>query len=292
MDSRRDPPVVTPTLRGAAEGWATPNAHDGRRPGADIHSTQGRNLCREAAEWATPTAAERTHDPRLVDHGVQLANQVSDWRSPASQDAGITTERLIAAEGQPWTPGQRAYDRETGRMCQTGLVQQAETVTASSWPGPAASEVRQGYQQRPPGMASEQGQQSLSTIAMDWPGPATRDHKGSSDQPMIIRQDGSQQSRLCNLDAMAERSFRPPSSPAPPTAAGPSCSSASPNTNPPSPRRKLNPCFVEALMRWPSGLSGFARPETAWTRWWLLMPSYLSALLSARSAAPAQARLL
>lgn len=28
--------------------WSTPSAHDGRRPGADDTSTQGRNLKREA----------------------------------------------------------------------------------------------------------------------------------------------------------------------------------------------------------------------------------------------------
>ena len=75
--------------------------------------------------------------------------------------------------------------------------------------------------------------------------------------------------------------FLPPSSPDQPTAAGSTCSTASPNSSPPSAKRKLNPIFVEALMRWPTGLSGFARQETAWTRWWLLMPSYLSALVSA-----------
>lgn len=58
-------------------------------------------------------------------------------------------------------------------------------------------------------------------------------------------------------------------------------STDSPNSNQPSVRRKLNPIFVEALMRWPTGLSGFERQEMAWTRWWQLMPSFLSALVSA-----------
>jgi hypothetical protein len=51
-----------------------------------------------------------------------------------------------------------------------------------------------------------------------------------------------------------------------------------PNSNQPSVKRKLNPIFVEALMRWPTGLSGFERQEMAWTRWWQLMPTYLSML--------------
>lgn len=39
--------------------WATPNAHDGRRPGVDLKSTQGGNLNRDAvllAAWQTPSA--------------------------------------------------------------------------------------------------------------------------------------------------------------------------------------------------------------------------------------------
>ena len=79
------------------------------------------------------------------------------------------------------------------------------------------------------------------------------------------------------------------SSPDQPILAGAMSSTAGPNSNQPSVKRKLNPIFVEALMRWPTGLSGFERQETAWTRWWLLMPSYLSALCSTR--APAQATL-
>ena len=39
--------------------WSTPNAHDGRRPGADLKSTQGANLNRDAATWPTP--ASRDH---------------------------------------------------------------------------------------------------------------------------------------------------------------------------------------------------------------------------------------
>lgn len=37
-----------------ATGWATPNAHDGRRPGSDATSTQGANLKRDAEIWQTP----------------------------------------------------------------------------------------------------------------------------------------------------------------------------------------------------------------------------------------------
>lgn len=86
-----------------------------------------------------------------------------------------------------------------------------------------------------------------------------------------------------SLIQQAERDFHLPSSPAPEIAGGSMSSTDSPNSNQPSVKRKLNPIFVEALMRWPTGLSGFERPETAWTRWLQLQHSYLLALASGYS---------
>ena len=44
------------------------------------------------------------------------------WRTPATTEPGVTLERLETAAGQPWTPGQRAYDKYTGRVAQVGLT--------------------------------------------------------------------------------------------------------------------------------------------------------------------------
>jgi hypothetical protein len=43
-------------------------------------------------------------------------------------------------------------------------------------------------------------------------------------------------------------------------------------------RRTLNPAFVEALMGWPSGWTGFASVATEWCRWLRRMRSELSRL--------------
>jgi hypothetical protein len=127
-------------------------------------------------------------------------------------------------------------------MCQTGLAQHSEVVTST------------------------------------WAAQAGRDYKGSSDGSMF-RQDGKSRADL--LDCQAEQFFLPPSSPDQPTLAGGSTySTDTPNTNQPSVKRKLNPIFVEALMRWPTGLSGFERPAMALTRWQQLMRSYLSQIVS------------
>ena len=114
---------------------------------------------------------------------------------------------------------------------------------------------------------------TLEGAAVNWPGPQARDHKG-------VNQVNPLDHNARPLNEVAS-CFRPPSSPARPIAGGSMSSTDSPNSNQPSVKRKLNPIFVEALMRWPTGLSGFERQEMAWTRWWLHMPSFLSALYSA-----------
>ncbi len=43
-------------------------------------------------------------------------------------------------------------------------------------------------------------------------------------------------------------------------------------------RRSLNPLFVEALMGWPTGWTGFGSAATAWSRWLPRMRSELSRL--------------
>jgi hypothetical protein len=42
------------TVAQAASQWATPNAHDGRRPGSEMGSTQGANLKRDAEAFLEP----------------------------------------------------------------------------------------------------------------------------------------------------------------------------------------------------------------------------------------------
>jgi hypothetical protein len=53
-----------------------------------------------AREWATPAAHERAQTPRAVDHGVQLANQVSEWATPVVPNGGRTlSDEDVAAKG-------------------------------------------------------------------------------------------------------------------------------------------------------------------------------------------------
>lgn len=155
-----------------------------------------------------------------------------------------------------------------------------------NWAEPKASDAEKAG----PNMRGSKGDVPLPAQAMNWPGPAARDFKGTNSADHLLVSSGSL--HLDQLPNFVEHVFRLPSSPDHPTIAGGSMSStAGPNSNQPSVKRKLNPIFVEALMRWPTGLSGFERPAMAWTRWQQAQRSYLSALYST-SSAPAQLSLL
>jgi DNA (cytosine-5)-methyltransferase 1 len=215
-----------------------------------------------AEEWMAPVADDTgTRTKRYGQGGMALSMQVTNGAAPQARDhfPPHTPERIAAMKALGH--GMRNLNDE-----------------ASQWESPGVALTEGSRLTRSKDRSDELllTWQAIET-AKRWPAPAARDHKGSS-EGSITRQDGK--SRADMLDYAAEQFFHPPSSPAPAIAGGSMSSTAGPNSNQPSVRRKLNPIFVEALMRWPTGLSGFARPATALTRWQQLMLSYLSALAS------------
>ena len=71
--------------------WTTPQAHDSAGGSPDRVKRHGTkhgdaNLADDVTLWATPTSHPRTHTPRQVDHGEQLANQADQWATPTSRD--------------------------------------------------------------------------------------------------------------------------------------------------------------------------------------------------------------
>lgn len=227
----------------------------------------GMALSMQTQDWAAPQARDHfpAHTPDYVaakkaeGHGMRnLNDEASQWRAPSD----------ISKRG-----GSQPAEKRAAGGHSVNLEDQAE-----HWSSPKASDPEKAG----PNMRGSKGDVPLPGQAANWPAPASRDHKGSSEgssEGSIIRQDGK--SRADKLDFAAEQFFHPPSSPDQPIAGGAMSSTAGPNSNQPSVRRKLNPIFVEALMRWPTGLSGFERRETAWTRWWQLQLSFLSAIASA-----------
>lgn len=203
---------------------------------------------------------------RAGGHTVNLEDVAEHW--PGPQAGAAATDKNNAA-------GNSDFSRKA-------MAQAEALIGRLNWSGPKASDAEKAG----PNMRGSKGDVPLPAQAMNWAGPAAQNHKGSSEgssEGSIIRQDGK--SRADILSYQAEQFFHPPSSPDHPTiAAGSTSSIDSPNSNQPSVKRKLNPIFVEALMRWPTGLSGFERQEMALIRWWQLMPSFLSMLLSGSAA--------
>ncbi|WP_242446033.1 hypothetical protein [Sphingopyxis lindanitolerans] len=137
---------------------------------------------------------------------------------------------------------------------------------AMSWSGPKASDAEKAG----PNMRGSKGDVPLPAQAMQWLAPLVAD---AGEKITLASHQGSLLKQA--------NDFNPPSSPDHPIIAGGSTSStAGPNSNQPSVKRKLNPIFVEALMRWPTGLSGFVRAEMGSTLWQQHMGSYVSMLFS------------
>jgi len=137
------------------------------------------------------------------------------------------------------------------------------------------------------------GGPDLRTVASAWASPKASDPEKAGPNMRGSKGDVPLPGQAANWPGAL---FRPPSSPARPIAGGSTCSTDGPNSNQPSVKRKLNPIFVEALMRWPTGLSGFERPAMAsilsprpgpgstsaggFETWRLIQSTYLAALCS------------
>lgn len=211
----------------------------------------GMALSMQVTNWAAPRTSD-TNGPGLHgDGGIDLRTQASQWEAPS---VAVTAGSRLTRSGN--------------RGDELLLTGQA-LKTSALWTAPKASDPEHSG----PNMRYSNGGMPLPSQASQWAAPCAQNYKGSS-EGSITRQDGK--SRMDLLHYQEEQGFDlhflPPSSPAQPTDAGSTCSTASPNSSPPSAKRKLNPIFVEALMRWPTGLSGFERQET------VLIPSLLPTL--------------
>lgn len=221
------------------------------------------SLSRHWSDWAAALRSEYSARPKPE---IRCAgNDCSFWPSARTSDTNgaAATEKNNAA-------GNSDFSRRAMEL--------ADTLLADLWMAPnvpnggrsTAHAEKIGNTMYHEGKKVQMG---LESQASNW----------SSPKASLVADAGEKITLASHQGSLLKQAndFHPPSSPDHPTIAGGSTSSTdSPNSNQPSVKRKLNPIFVEALMRWPAGLSGFERQEMAWTRWWLLMPSYVSMLFS------------
>lgn len=247
---------------GASDCSSWPSASDISRRGGSQQAEKrlagghAVNLEDVAENWHAPRCNDPEKRGQISDDPRNgIAGQAENWSSPKASDPEKAGPNMRGSKGDVPLPGQ-AVNWEAPSVA----VTDGSRLTRG---GDRSSELLLT------GQAVEASKQ--------WAAPTAQNHKGSS-EGSITRPDGK--SREDILSYQAEQFFRLPLSPDQQIAGGSICSTDGPSTNQPLVKRKLNPIFVEALMRWPTGLSGFERQEMAWTRWWLLMPSYLSALCS------------
>ena len=86
-----------------------------------------RTYGKDFGSWGTPrvTTNGGHPSPQCTGKGSRLEDQaglISPWRTPASQDPGISIDRLQTKEGEPYNPEERVYDKKTGRVLQTNLA--------------------------------------------------------------------------------------------------------------------------------------------------------------------------
>lgn len=145
-------------------GWPTPRVSDDNmsRMGAEAsmremarpNSGSSLALTVVLTGWPTTGAADATR--RAPESPEQKAKRgrtgmtlldiaaLAGWKTPATTEPGVSLSRLLDKDGNPWTPGQRAYDKQTGRVAQTGLGHMAQAAFGPTPTGSPAETGRRG----------------------------------------------------------------------------------------------------------------------------------------------------
>jgi hypothetical protein len=136
----------------SSSAWLTPDVPNG-----------GRSL----AQDISPTGMR----PDGSKAQVGLQNQARLWPTP---------DAFVSNDGEEPETFLARQERQKAKGINGNGMGLPLAMAAKTWPTPSASETRQGFQPRPEGKASDQNQQSLTTIAMLWPTPIVNDHKGAN----------------------------------------------------------------------------------------------------------------
>jgi hypothetical protein len=139
--------VMGPNIREQASQWQTPATDSFRSRGGDRVDEMG--LDQQARmHWATPQAHERAQDPRQVDHGAQLANQVDSWQTPQARDhrSGASLKdygntRPLNEQVDKWLTPHAARAHDSDNSDSTYLARQVHSLQGPKIPdGPQSSE--------------------------------------------------------------------------------------------------------------------------------------------------------
>ena len=139
----------------AYKRWATALRKDSTQRLKQALRTKGSDY----SLWPTVTQDSATmRDKPYAQGGTPLTLEAANWRTPTSMESGLNPERVGEFR---W--GQRNYDKETGRLAQTGLTQQVKM-----WRTPGASDGEGGVMEIRPGTT---GHYNLRDDVANWPTP-------------------------------------------------------------------------------------------------------------------------
>jgi hypothetical protein len=257
---------------------------------------------RHWSDWATSLREEYSARPKpAIPCG---ASDCSFWPSARAEDSESSGRRhnrevsdTLTAVARDWAAPQAADSKRGSRRSRINRAQEGLPLAeqAGQWPAPAARD----WKGSSVGSVTRQDGKSRGDL-LDYAAEQFFHRPSSPDQPtragqrrwsgslilylrlrattnMALRSEMRALLRMAARSTEKGRRWR----------RGWTRASARPYVRPAF-RTRLNPYFVEALMRWPSGMSGFGRQETAWIQWQLLMRSYLSELCTAYGGEPEQ----
>ena len=301
MDSRRNPPVVTLTLAGAASLWATPQAHDvalgnPARVGRFGTKAGGRNLTDDATAWLSPQASDAIRGPKSRREASSkykdpagkhsLATESASWSTPRAPDGEKGSPNMSFGAGGTPLPTQAAHWPTPTLSIVKGSSPDSAVRTGGIHIGMSrmdnlAYAAELGFRPQRPVPATRSGPASPTNILSCYRRfRATTDSALRSEIKALLRMGVRSRGRRVDVAGLRRPVFR-----------GWTRQRAEPFVRP-SFRRRLNPTFVEWLMRMPFGLSGFEREATELTRWLAQMRTCLSALHSPSIEPEPQGRLL
>lgn len=262
------------------------------------------------ARWIQHLSGWVTSDSLTPGHGAaswiasQAAIPASPTASPGFAKAPMTNASLsIRSSGSFRSAGLLVCSERTSRGTRTDNLQHWCRV----WKG-WASALRQEYSVRPrqavptseSGCSSwqtprtvaggytrdngdpEKERLSLEGEAAQWPTPAARDYKGANSEEHVTT-NGSGRMHMDQLPNFVMHGSHS-AHPVLPILDGPTSLPSNPSSAQRSPKRKLNPFFVEWLMHWPMGWTiasiGSGPEETEFSLWLERSRGILSTLCS------------
>jgi DNA (cytosine-5)-methyltransferase 1 len=151
----------------------------------------------------------------------------------------------------------------------------ALSMQADQWSTPRASDGEKGG----PNMTFGAGGTPLPAQAAQWGTPTARDWKDGASGLTNVDENGLLGRQVISFQPLVTTDY---SLPVRPTPSGEKL---------PETRRRLNPLFVEWLMGWPEGLSGFDTAETGLSHWLRLSRGELLRLVSPKRPADGQGSL-